>query len=230
MQADRNKVYLSIRDQPILAYSLETVARAPGVAEVVVVARPEDEAEVAPLVTGILGRDRVRLVHGGPTRHASEHNGIEALRPQIEAGEIDVVAVHDGARPFASPALFDRVLSVAATVGGAIPGTPVEEALYALDQQTYVDASEYVWAQTPQAFAATPLLDAHAAAHDQGFEGLDTAQVVETYGGQAIEVVAGESTNIKITFNTDLEVAEGIADNWHAGPEPGADRGPSLDH
>ena len=63
------------------------------------------------------------LVTGGPTRHASEWRGLSALRGPIRA-EVDVVAVHDGARPLAGTALFDAVVRTAREHGGALPARP----------------------------------------------------------------------------------------------------------
>lgn len=221
--APTNKVYLPIRDRAILLYSLETLCLCASVTEIVIVVRPDDTDVVASLVDAPLLSEatpdttRIRTAHGGATRHDSEWNGLVALRPEIEAGEVDVVAVHDGARPFASRALVERVLAQAGETGGAIPGSPIEGPLYSLDENRFVAASDHAWAQTPQAFAAAILLDAHTAAHRDGFSGKDTAEVVQRYTSQSITLVAGDPRNIKVTFQADLDRAEVLAADWRAG-------------
>lgn len=221
--APTNKVYLPIRQRAILLYSLETLSLSPSVTEVVIVVRPGDTDVVASLLEAPLsseeapGPTRIRTAHGGATRHDSEWNGIVALRPEIEAGEVDVVAVHDGARPFASLALVERVLTRAGETGGAIPGSPIEGPLYSLDENRFVAPSDHAWAQTPQAFAAPVLLDAHTAARRDGFSGKDTAEVVQRYSSQSIALVPGDPRNIKVTFQADLDRAEILAGGWRAG-------------
>src|SRR5690606_34148354 len=97
LRREVNKVYLPVAGRAVLEYSLDTLCRAERVAGIVVVARPEDSDQLAELL-GEMHLDRpVEVVEGGPTRHHSEHAGIEALAARIEAGEIGWVAVHDGA-------------------------------------------------------------------------------------------------------------------------------------
>lgn len=217
MQSGINKVYLSIQQRSMIDYSFETVIACPSVTEIVLVTRPEDADRVERLLQPIDGGPRIRGTNGGATRHESERAGIDALRAEIEEGEIDVIAVHDGARPFMSLDLLGRVLDEAAASGGAIPACPVEDALYALDIEDFVDSSEYVWSQTPQAFAARVILAAHDAARDAGFEGVDTAEVVATFSDQPIKVVPGEPRNVKVTFREDLASAEASAPAWRPG-------------
>ena len=69
------------------------------------------------------------LVDGGATRHASEWAALQVLAPAIEAGEIDLVAIHDGARPLAGAALFEADAGGRAWHGGAIPVVPVHDLL-----------------------------------------------------------------------------------------------------
>lgn len=215
-----NKVYLTIGARGMLEHSIETVGRSPLVAHVVVVARPEDRARLDPLLRSAAGDTPVRITPGGASRHASERAGIVALRAQIEAGEIDVVAVHDGARPFVSADLLERVLTEAATSGGAIPGLMIDDTLYAIDQDAFVDSADYVWVQTPQAFDARTLLTAHDRAAEADHDGVDTAEVVQSFTDQRIRVVAGEPTNIKVTYRTDLARAEAIIADGLPGRRP----------
>ncbi|WP_254461969.1 2-C-methyl-D-erythritol 4-phosphate cytidylyltransferase, partial [Yersinia enterocolitica] len=67
----------------------------------------------------------VDLVVGGDTRHASEWAALTVLAPAIEAGEIDVVVIHDAARPLAEVDLFTDVIAAADRCGGAIPGREI---------------------------------------------------------------------------------------------------------
>src|SRR5919202_5418887 len=122
--ADVNKVYLPLAGRRVVSWSLLWAAQVEDVGTFVLVVRPED----AELAEDVLRREApgldVRMVVGGATRHESEDAALVHLAPAVEAGEIDVVALHDGARPLAGPALFRSVVATAQAVGGAVPALP----------------------------------------------------------------------------------------------------------
>jgi 2-C-methyl-D-erythritol 4-phosphate cytidylyltransferase len=206
--AARNKVLLPLGDTSVLGHSVRAALAVEQVTRLVLVARPGEEDAVRESVTPLLGEGGALLVTGGATRHASEWQALHALLPDIEAGEVDVVAVHDGARPFAGPALFADVLDAAREHGGAIPVT-APAGLVTADLRTEVDG--VVGVQTPQAFRAGPLVAAYRQAAADGFEGTDTASCLERYAASAgelrIHAVASSPLNLKITFPEDVEVA-----------------------
>jgi 2-C-methyl-D-erythritol 4-phosphate cytidylyltransferase len=206
--AEVNKVLLPLAGRPVLAWSVRTVAGLPYVDRVVVVNRPDDAPQVAALARGS------RLVEGGPTRHASEWNALQALAPDIDAGTVDVVAIHDTARPLAGTDLFDAVVAAAQEHGGAIP-VRAQPGLLAATPGAPV-GGPLVAVQTPQAFRATDLLAAYRAADRDGFEGTDTAACVERYTDLTVWGVPSPATNLKITFPEDVDLAERLL--GEAGP------------
>ena len=123
--AGQNKVLVPLDGVPLLAYSVRTALAVEGVHRILVVVRPEDREQVSAALAPHLGTHDVWLVDGGAERHDSEARALAALRPEIESGEIAVVAIHDGARPLASAALFRTAIDVAAEHGGAVPALPV---------------------------------------------------------------------------------------------------------
>lgn len=198
--ATTNKVLLALNGQPVIAWSLRTVADLPYVDRVLVVHRRADLDLVRPLTAD------ATLVEGGASRHASEANALHQLAKPIDAGEIDVVVVHDCARPLASRALFDAVVSAAASYGGAIP-VREQAGLVRADAAT-IAAGTLVAVQTPQAFRATELLAAYRQAELDGFEGTDTAACVAKYTDLVVRAVPADATNLKITFPEDVAIAE----------------------
>jgi 2-C-methyl-D-erythritol 4-phosphate cytidylyltransferase/2-C-methyl-D-erythritol 2,4-cyclodiphosphate synthase len=145
-------------------------------------------------------------VPGGLTRSASVRAGLGALPEDVE-----VVVVHDAARPVASPALFRTVIGAldapgVAILAGAIPALAVTETVKrvigSLVMAT-VARDDLVRVQTPQAFRR----DVLAAAHRDGAEGTDDAALVEAAGGFVV-TVPGEPSNIKVTSPADLALAE----------------------
>ena len=219
--AERNKVLLPLADEPLLAHSVHRALALPDVTLVLVVVRPGDEDLVAEAIAdrGALPApcgDRtpetpsppVVTAQGGATRHRSELSALQTLAPRIGAGEVDVVAVHDAARPLASSDLWSRVVSGAREHGGAIPVSPAPGVVEVDGLAGSPAGEEWVTVQTPQAFRAEPLLAAYLAAERDAFEGTDTAACVAAYSDLRVVSVPGEATNLKVTYPDDLALAE----------------------
>lgn len=199
-----NKVLLPLGDVPVLVWSVRDALSLPDVVSVVLVVRPQDRAAVEEAVSPHLGDREVLVVDGGATRHASEWAALRTLAPDIERGAVDVVAIHDGARPLAGRALWLAVLGAAREHGGAIPVVPVTDLL---EPDAAGARRDLATVQTPQAFAAAPLLAAYRAADAAGFEGTDTAASLAAYGDVAVGAVPGSPVNVKITFPEDVALA-----------------------
>lgn len=192
-----NKVLLPLAGEPVLVASLRTI-RALHPVRTALVIRPEDRAAVEPYL------DREVVVDGGTERHDSEWNALQALAPAIDAGKIDVVAIHDSARPLASAELWTEVVAAAHARGGALPA----HALSGLIARDGLTVEHAVGVQTPQAFRAAELLAAYRAADRDGFKGTDTASCLERYAEVEIVGVDAPATNLKITFPEDVALAE----------------------
>jgi 2-C-methyl-D-erythritol 4-phosphate cytidylyltransferase len=213
-----NKVFLPVRDRAVLDYSVRTLQRASGVSRIVIAVRPEDRHRLAPLIGGGPGPP-LSTVAGGVTRHQSEISAIEFLATAIEAGAIDLIAIHDGARPFMTFDLLETCIEAAVRFGGAVPGLPPEAPLYRMEEGTAVPLASdaLVRVQTPQVFRARPLLEAYRAAAEAGFEGVDTAETMEKFSTVEVAIVPGDERNMKITFVEDLFRAEELATKWDDG-------------
>lgn len=204
-----NKVLLPLGDRPVLAWSVRDAHAARDVRRVVLVVRDGEQADVAEALAPYLGNDEVALVVGGQTRHDSEWAALRALAPEIESGAIDVVAIHDAARPLAGTALLETVLAAAREHGGAIPVVSLT-GIVSRDGRP-LPAGEPAGVQTPQAFRADVLLRAYEQAEAEGFQGTDTASCLERYAGVPIAAVPSSSHNLKITFSEDVVVAERLS-------------------
>ncbi len=205
------KQYALIGDERVLDRSLAT-ARAAADHIVVVLADGEDD-EAEALVDA--GAADVAVV-GGDERADSVRAGLAVVD-----ADAAVVVVHDAARPLASAALHRRVVrAVHAGADAVIPGVavtdtikrtaPAPSGLGAEGERVVVetlDRSELVAVQTPQAFRP----DVLRRAHSSGAMATDDAGVVEAVGGTVL-VVAGETTNIKITGPHDLTLAIALLD------------------
>lgn len=203
--ASVNKVLLPLLGESVVARSLATALEVKDVARVVLVVRAGDEVAISAAVEPLLGEREVLLVTGGADRHASEWAALRALRPDIEAGAVDVVAIHDAARPLAPLALYDAVLTAAREHGGAIPVVAVSGLLA---RHGVVEGAAVV--QTPQAFEARALVAAYTCAAADAFSGTDTASCLEAYSQVAIAAVPGSASNVKVTYAEDVALAEDL--------------------
>ncbi len=219
VQKEINKVYLPISNRDMLEFSIETMDRSPFIERIVLVVRDEDRPSAELLLAETMPSKVTDVVIGGATRHESEEAGLEQLAAFIEDGSIELIAIHDGARPFMTLDLLEAVIEAADTSGGAIPGLEVQEPLFRRHADG-IDALEQTLLrriQTPQAFHALPLLTAYRAARAAGFQGVDTAETIERFSDLTVTVVPGDPHNIKVTFIEDFFAAEGYALQWEKG-------------
>jgi 2-C-methyl-D-erythritol 4-phosphate cytidylyltransferase len=202
-----NKVFATLGGRSVLGWSLLATRAEARFGPVVLVVRADEvEAARQVLADEDPGRD-ARVVVGGSTRHASEWSALQALAGDVRAGRVDVVAIHDAARPLASPELFASAVDTARLHGGAVPGRVQTTLLHRGSLHPY--AGDLVGVQTPQAFRAGPLLAAYAAAEQAGFEGTDTAACLERFAPELVVAhLPAPPSNLKITFAQDLAVAE----------------------
>jgi len=214
MRAPENKVFLPIGGIPVLARALRAFERAAAIDEVVLVGAPDELQRCRCYIVEAYNFRKVRhIVAGGPTRHDSEYQALQCLREDIERGNIGIVLIHDGARPFVDPDMLTKLVATASTHGSAVIGLPLapSEVVVMVDAEGRIDHQltlESTWrVQTPQAFAAKPLLRAYDLAAAEGFRGTDTASALER-AGETIYLIPGSARNIKITMPSDLLHAE----------------------
>jgi 2-C-methyl-D-erythritol 4-phosphate cytidylyltransferase len=191
---DVPKQYLPFGEGRVLDHAL-AAARSASDGVVLVVGAPfVDRAE--PLADVV--------VAGGETRSGSVRAGLAAVP---DDGSVDVILVHDAARPRASVELFGRVVAaVRAGADAVVPGVPVADTIKRIERRADRDVvvetplrHELVAVQTPQGFRPDVLRAAHAG----GADATDDAAVVEAAGGTVV-VVPGEVGNMKVTTPADL--------------------------
>jgi len=208
--AQVNKVLLPLGSTTVLGRSVSTALEVPDVSRVVLVVRPGEEQAVAEAVVPLLGEREVAVVPGGATRHQSEWHAVQALAAEIESGAIDVVAIHDSARPLADAALYTATLEAAREHGGAIPVAALGHLLTRALAPVGQDGQRMVGVQTPQSFRAAELLAAYRAAAEDQTEFTDTAGCLERYGSVRVAAVPSARTNLKVTFPEDVALAEAL--------------------
>jgi 2-C-methyl-D-erythritol 4-phosphate cytidylyltransferase len=202
------KPYILIGDRPLLAHTLDAFERCPEVDGYVLVVEPERLDACRRQVVEAFGYTRVcGIVPGGETRQASVYRGLLALGP-----DVDLVVVHDAARPCVSPEIIRSSVRQGRRYGAAVVAVPVKDTVKVVRDgmvQATPDRSTLWLAQTPQTFTCLLLKAAHERALQEGHTGTDDAALVERLG-HPVAVVPGDYENLKITTPEDLEAAERI--------------------
>src|SRR5262245_6977276 len=215
------KQFLTIQRVPVVTKTVSWFTRCPGVAAIAVAA-PEAHVERTRRALAALAR-RVPLavVPGGPTRQDSVWLALQAVPDDVE-----IVVVHDAVRPLITPDLIASVVRAAVEHGAAICALPIAETVKRVRNdaagrrgagappaetrlwfvEATLDRSELWAVQTPQAFRAALLREAHEKARRDGVVGTDDAMLVERLG-QPVRVVRGLAENVKITTPEDLRRA-----------------------
>lgn len=198
------KAFVAIGGRPMLARAVAAALAHPAVGLVVVAAPPGHE-DLAHAIVEPLGPHAV--VTGGATRQASVRAALAAV-----PGEATAVVCHDAARPLATPALFGLVLEALEGWEGVVPVVPVPDTVKRVRGEVVVETvprEDLALAQTPQAFVAAALRDAHERAVRAGVTATDDAGLLE-WAGYRVRSVPGEARNLKITTPEDLGLAEAL--------------------
>ena len=208
MGGGSNKAFLPLLSRPMLLRSAQVLSASKKIDAMLIVAAPEEEAEVRRILSQDDTLKPWQVVAGGSERQYSIANALKAL-----PGGTDYVAVHDAARPLVLPESVDAVVEAAQRQRAAGLAVPVKDTIKESDAAGCVVATpprERLWAiQTPQVFEAAMLRQAYAQAAAEGFLGTDDASLVERLG-VPVHLVQGQYSNLKVTTPEDLVVAEAI--------------------
>ena len=199
-----DKLQAQLGGRTLLRWAVESMAAGRSICGVIVVVEPSRVAALAE--SDWLRAVDGRVVPGGARRQDSVAAGVRAATAAV-------VLVHDGARPFVTPALVDAVADAAASFGAAIPVLPVVDSLKRLagvDIEGSVDRTGLFRAQTPQG-ARRELLTAAVDAYADSDETFgDEAELLARHG-VSVMTVSGEPANLKVTVPADLELAQAAA-------------------
>jgi 2-C-methyl-D-erythritol 4-phosphate cytidylyltransferase len=205
-----SKTFLALAGRPVVLRTLDRFFSTRSVEKVILVVAEKDIQRSQELIQSDpnLCHRPWLLQAGGASRQESVRHGLEKLNSDCE-----IVAIHDGARPFISAALIDRCVDEACRVGAAVIGVPVRDTIKIVSEDHWVKATpprNTLWEiQTPQVFRKEVIVDAHNRGRGQAIEATDDAMLVEQMG-HPVFVLEGERTNIKITVPEDVLWAEAL--------------------
>jgi 2-C-methyl-D-erythritol 4-phosphate cytidylyltransferase len=208
MGTSKPKQFIELAGKPLLAHTLDRFEMCDSIdAIIVVLPRAGFEEHDELMSRWVSGVKPVSKVPGGEERQDSVAAGLGHLPTTYEG----IVAVHDGARPLVTCGIIRSAVESAKRFGGALVALPVYETLKEVEDDDVVirtvDRRRFYRAQTPQCFRYDILREAMAVARSKGYLGTDEAEIVERMNLQ-VHVVPGLETNIKVTTEEDLALAE----------------------
>lgn len=201
----RNKVFFAWKGRSVLSRCLDALERSGALDGAVLVLGAEDFEQYDALCAREGASPLVkRVVAGGDCRRRSVRSGLAALPEEVE-----IVAVHDAARPFVSPEAVRETVQSARKWGSGVISTPVTDTIKRVGPDGAVetlDRAQLRAVQTPQTFDCAKLKAAHERAEAEGFDATDDAALFEHYYGSVRLVTApGAEANIKLTNPADFE-------------------------
>lgn len=200
-----DKLLTPLAGKPLLAHTLERLLAVPLVSEIILVVRPETEAQVGELFAEPIAQGKIKLAHGGVLRQDSVRNGLQAT-----SAESDYVFIHDAARPFVTEELVSLVLEAAKETGAAVCGMPSSDTLKEVTPEGNVTRTldrSVIWSvQTPQIFRKSLLAEAYDHVASTGAQVTDDTAAVELFG-QPVRVVHYPGFNMKVTTPSDWNLA-----------------------
>jgi len=203
------KAFLRLGDRSLFLWSARAFEQVPEITRIMLVV-PAGYCENAQSIARQAGLTKLQaVVSGGETRCDSVFAGLQAL----SSDPPDLVAIHDGARPFVSTEVISQTIAAAKKTGAAIAARPVTDTLKQVDDElsvaATVDRTELWHAQTPQTFRFSTIYDAYQQARVGGWQATDDASLVERAGG-TVTVVEDEVRNFKITVPDEWQRAKAL--------------------
>ena len=198
-----DKVMASLGGTPMVARTAAAFQNCDAIAEIVIVTRPD---LIRPISALCAGMDKVRaVVAGGSSRQESVWLGLNALSEDIQ-----LAAIHDGARPLVSNLVIDRTVRAANSYGAAAPAVPVKDTIKVVKGGLVEKTPERATlqaVQTPQVFDFDLLRGALKKAEEEKAAVTDDCSAVERLGMKG-KIVEGDERNLKVTTPMDLKIAE----------------------
>lgn len=208
MKSAIQKQYMLIKGKPVVCYSLEQL-EACSFIDVIILVTGKDEIEYCR--REIVEKYHITKVHkivpGGQERYHSVYEGLKAL------GNCNYVFIHDGARPFITQEMLERIYEGVQIHKACVLGMPVKDTIKISDEDNFAvntpERSKLWMIQTPQVFDYQLVYRAYCnILKCTSIQVTDDAMVVEAMEHIKVKLVPGSYKNIKITTPEDLKIAE----------------------
>ncbi len=211
MNSPLPKQYMDLCGRPVLLHTIAVFSSHSSIRRIYLVIPQGDEEYVKEQISvNGFESERIVLVEGGQRRGDSVRFGLERMSQDPP----DIVAIHDGVRPFVSHRIITESIAAAIRFSASVPVVPVEDTLRRSGERGFlgnlVDRRNLFRVQTPQVFKYGLILEAHRDAGRRGLSATDDASLAMEYGAD-VRMIEGEVLNFKITTQSDFTLAKMVA-------------------
>lgn len=206
MKSDVPKQFIEVMGKPIISYTINALSKCEDIDEIIIVTLPEYLVYCGDVVKNFGFEKVTKIVSGGKTRQESVRNGLKEL-----SDDVDIVAIHDGARPLIDVKTISECIKNAVKFGCSAPGVKIKDTVKSSDDDGFIERTvsrEKLWLiQTPQVFKKEIICSLHFADTENG--ATDDCSLAEN-GGYKVKIVEGSYENIKITTPQDIYIMKGL--------------------
>lgn len=219
MGGDKPKQYLTVKDKPIIIYTIEKFLVVPEFEKVIVLCPKQWVEHTKNLIEKHIApaKDRVAVIEGGSTRNETIMNAVKLIESEGNLNEDTIIVTHDSVRPFVTHRIIEENIKAAEEFGACDTVVPATDTIVeAIDNTTISnipDRSKMYQGQTPQSFKALKLKNMYESLTDEEKDILTDAAKIFVIKGEKVALVQGETFNMKITYPYDLRVAKSLLED-----------------
>lgn len=224
MKSNLNKPFIEISNESIIRRTLLQFIKTDRVSSIIVMVHENEVNLMKSHLADFIEKENcdIYIFKGGATRQESVYKGLIEVNRKAENPDETICLVHDAARCLIRPeeiiscaVQIDKAISQGQEIGFGV-GVPVTDTIHLIDENGYVkhtpDRASLIAIQTPQGAKLSTLLSAHEYAKEQCFSATDDVLVLQ-YAKIPVKICPGDQSNIKITHQIDITIAEKLLDN-----------------
>lgn len=216
MGGDKPKQYLTVKDKPIIIYTIEKFLVVPEFEKIIVLCPKQWVEHTKNLVEKYAAKagDKVVVIEGGSTRNETIMNAIKFIDSEGNLNDDTIIVTHDSVRPFVTHRIIMENIAAAKEFGACDTVVPATDTIVEALDNTVIsnipDRSKMYQGQTPQSFKALKLKNMYDALTEEEKNILTDAAKIFVIKGEKVALVQGETYNMKITYPYDLRVAKSL--------------------
>ena len=219
MGGDKPKQYLTVKDKPIIIYTIEKFLVVPEFEKIIVLCPKQWVEHTKNLVEKHAAKagDKVVVIEGGSTRNETIMNAIKFIDSEGNLNDDTIIVTHDSVRPFVTHRIIMENIAAAKEFGACDTVVPATDTIVEALDNTVIsnipDRSKMYQGQTPQSFNALKLKNIYNSLSDEEKDILTDAAKIFVIKGENVALVEGETFNMKITYPYDLKVAKSLLED-----------------
>ena len=219
MGGDKPKQYLTLKDKPIIIYTIEKFLVVPEFEKIIVLCPKQWVEHTKNLVEKHAAKagDKVVVIEGGSTRNETIMNAIKFIDSEGNLNDDTIIVTHDSVRPFVTHRIIMENIAAAKEFGACDTVVPATDTIVEALDNTVIsnipDRSKMYQGQTPQSFNALKLKNIYNSLSDEEKDILTDAAKIFVIKGENVALVEGETFNMKITYPYDLKVAKSLLED-----------------